>query len=106
MKKPSLLFRILTTLFISLLLIEPSLASGGGGLPWEGPLKQIADSITGPVAFYISLIGMVVAMSTLLWGGEIPQFASRLILLVLVIAVIVFATNVLSSVMGISSAII
>ena len=31
-------------------------SAGGGGLPWEGPLKKIADSLTGPVALAISLI--------------------------------------------------
>ncbi|MCO0638329.1 TrbC/VirB2 family protein, partial [Lutimaribacter sp. EGI FJ00014] len=36
-------------------MIEPALASGGGGLPWEGPLEQIQESITGPVAGAIAL---------------------------------------------------
>ena len=30
--------------------VGPALAAGGGGLPWEGPLQQIQQSITGPVA--------------------------------------------------------
>ena len=38
-------------------MIEPALASGGGGLPWEGPLEQIQESITGPVAGAGILLG-------------------------------------------------
>ncbi|MBP2463923.1 type IV secretory pathway VirB2 component (pilin) [Rhizobium sp. PvP014] len=30
-------------------------SSGGGGLPWESPLQQIQQSITGPVAGFIAL---------------------------------------------------
>jgi type IV secretion system protein TrbC len=40
-------------------------ASGGGGLPWETPLETLRDSITGPVAYAISLMGVVVAGATL-----------------------------------------
>ncbi|MDG3580098.1 TrbC/VirB2 family protein, partial [Rhizobium sp. YJ-22] len=41
---------------IALTLAEPALASsGGGGLPWESPLQQIQQSITGPVAGFIAL---------------------------------------------------
>ena len=39
-------------------------SSGGGGLPWETPLQTITTSITGPVAFAISVIGVVELMLT------------------------------------------
>ncbi|MFN7027350.1 MAG: conjugal transfer protein TrbC, partial [Pseudorhizobium sp.] len=29
--------------------VAPAVASSGGSLPWEGPLEQIQESITGPV---------------------------------------------------------
>ncbi|MEF1183010.1 TrbC/VirB2 family protein, partial [Vibrio campbellii] len=31
------------------------------GLPWESPLERIVDSITGPVAFGASALGIVAA---------------------------------------------
>ena len=36
------------------------LGGTGGALPWEGPLTTISNSIKGPVAYAISLIGTVV----------------------------------------------
>ena len=37
-------------------------ASGGGGLPWEGPLTTIQISLTGSVAISIALIAIAVAV--------------------------------------------
>jgi len=28
----------------------PPVLAGGSGMPWEGPLQQVVESITGPVA--------------------------------------------------------
>ena len=33
--------------------------AAGSGMPWEGPLEQILDSITGPVARAAGVIAMV-----------------------------------------------
>ena len=74
--------------------------ASGGGLPWESPLKTVADSLTGPVAQAISLIGVVVTGAMLVFGGEINEFARRIIMLVLVIALIVSATSVISTLFG------
>jgi len=71
-------------------------AAGGPGLPWESPLTTLTDSIKGPVAFAISLLGIVVCGALLIWGGEISEFVRRGVMLVLVIALLVLATNVLS----------
>ncbi|TDR28971.1 TrbC/VirB2 family protein [Aquamicrobium defluvii] len=73
----------LTVLLLSLF-IEPALASGGGGLPWEGPLQQIQQSITGPVAGIIALAAMAVAGGMLIFGGELNDFVRRLFYVVLV----------------------
>ena len=62
-----------------------SASTGGTALPWEGPLQAIADSLTGPVAYVISVVGIVVAGAMLVWGGEINEFARRLIMLVVAV---------------------
>jgi type IV secretion system protein VirB2 len=71
-------------------------SSGGGTLPWEGPLTTLENSIKGPVAFAVSIIGIVVCGAMLIWGGEINEFARRGAMLVLVIALLVMSSNVLS----------
>jgi type IV secretory pathway VirB2 component (pilin) len=43
---------------VSLLLTRP--ASAGAGLPWEGQLDRISNSLSGPVAKGIGLIAMVI----------------------------------------------
>ena len=63
---------------------EPVFAGSGGGLPWEGPLEQIQQSITGPVAGFIALAAVAVAGGMLIFGGELNDFARRLMYIVLV----------------------
>ncbi len=69
----------------------------GSGLEWETPLQKIRDSVTGPVAYAISLLGIVVTGAILVFGGEINEFVRRLIMLVLVISLMVFAADLLNT---------
>ncbi|WP_296249441.1 TrbC/VirB2 family protein [uncultured Stenotrophomonas sp.] len=73
--------------------------SGGAGLPWEGPLKKLNNSISGPVAFTISLLGILAAGAGLIWGGEISAFMKVVLYVVLVISLVVFAKNFLTGTM-------
>ncbi|NQY74375.1 MAG: TrbC/VirB2 family protein, partial [Candidatus Margulisbacteria bacterium] len=59
-------------------------ASRTTGLPWESGLVTLQQSLTGPVAMAISVIAIVVAGATLIFGGEIGEFARRMIMIVLV----------------------
>lgn len=82
--------RLVAPLMLGMLMLLPELAwaSSSSGMPWESPLSKVVDSITGPVAFGISTLGVVVAGMSL------------------VIALIVFATNVLSSIFGVSGSLV
>jgi type IV secretion system protein VirB2 len=64
---------VLTGLILAFLATEAAASTGGGSLPWETPLQTIATSITGPVAYAISLIDIVVAGAMLVWGGEVNE---------------------------------
>jgi type IV secretion system protein VirB2 len=90
------------TAFLNILLIAlsaiavatPALSSSGGSLPWEGPLEQIQESITGPVAGYIALAAVAIAGGMLIFGGELNDFARRLVYVVLVAGILLGATTI------------
>ncbi|TFZ62410.1 conjugal transfer protein TrbC [Photobacterium damselae subsp. piscicida] len=95
-----------TSLF--LVSLFPFLAHASNtGMPWESPLEKVVNSITGPVAFGVSVVGIVAAGASLIFGNaEMSGFIKMLVGLVLIIAFIVLAVNILSSVFGISSTVI
>lgn len=98
---PRKLHHLLTACFsfflLSLMLVSPALASsGGGGLPWEGPLQQIQQSITGPVAGFIALAAVAIAGGMLIFGGELNDFARRLCYIALVGGVLLGATQIVA----------
>ncbi|HIF5677628.1 TrbC/VirB2 family protein [Vibrio parahaemolyticus] len=76
------------------------------GLPWESPLERIVDSITGPVAFGASALGIVAASVGLIFGGEMDGFVRTLMMIGLVVAVIVGAVNLLTMLFGVSGALV
>lgn len=79
----------------AIIVASPALAgSGGGGLPWEAPLQQIQESITGPVAGYIALAAVAIAGGMLIFGGELNDFARRLVYVVLVAGILLGATQI------------
>ena len=99
--------RMFVFILVSLTLALPEIAvaaTGGGSLPWETPLQTLRDSITGPVAYAVSLMGIVVAGAMLVWGGEINEFVRRMIMLILVISLIIFASNILSTLFNAAAA--
>jgi type IV secretory pathway VirB2 component (pilin) len=77
---------------------------GGGGLPWETPLNTVAQSLTGPVALSISLIALMVAGGTLVFGGELSEFARRSCVAVLAIAFLVLGAGFMTSLFGVGGA--
>ncbi|MGE0653763.1 MAG: TrbC/VirB2 family protein [Alphaproteobacteria bacterium] len=83
-----------TIIVLCLALATPALASSGGGLPWEGPLQQIQESITGPVAGFIALAAVAIAGGMLIFGGELNDFARRLMYVVLVAGILLGATQI------------
>jgi type IV secretion system protein VirB2 len=85
---------------VLVLMVLPELAHASGsdtpqGLPFESGLEKLKNSISGPVAFAVSLIGIVAAGAVLIFGGEMSGFLRTLVFLVLVIAVIVNASNLI-----------
>ncbi len=72
----------------------------GGSLPYESWLTNLRNSVTGPVAFALSIIGIVVAGGVLIFGGDLNGFFRTLIFIVLVMALLVGAQNVMGTFFG------
>lgn len=73
-------------------------ATGGAGLPWETPLTTLSNSVTGPVAYSVSLIGIVGAGGVLIFaGGMVNEFLRAVLFCVLVIAFVIAAKNTLTA---------
>lgn len=72
----------------------PALASSGGSLPWEGPLKQIQESITGPVAGAVALVSVAAAGMTLAFGGEMNDFTRVALKVTLVLGLLLGITSI------------
>ncbi|CAD7036253.1 conjugal transfer protein TrbC [Pseudorhizobium endolithicum] len=92
-RKPNLAGALLA-IPLAFALCGPALASTGGGLPWEAPLQQIQESITGPVAGAIALAAVAIAGGMLIFGGELNDFARRLMYIVLVAGILLGATSI------------
>jgi type IV secretion system protein VirB2 len=77
---------------------DAAFATGGGEkMPWETGLTNLQASITGPVATAISLIAIVAAGAMLIFGGNIQGFMRTTVFIVLVIGIIISASNILTA---------
>jgi len=85
---------------VSVVLMPNLLAAGGGGMPWEGPLQQIVDSLTGPVAFSIGALAFFVAGGMLIFGSEIGDFTKRVLFGVLAASLMILGPNLLQVLFG------
>ena len=94
-------------LYLCVVLLSPLAHASNTGMPWESPLEKIVNSITGPVAFGVSVLGIVSAGIGLIFNNnDMSGFVKLLAALALVISLIVFATNLLSTVFGVSSTLV
>ncbi len=54
--------------FVYLLIASNTAFAAGSGMPWEGPLQQILDSVSGPVARTIGVAAIIVTGLGLAFG--------------------------------------
>ena len=76
-------------------------AEAGNNLPWEGPLTTLVTSLTGPVAYAISVVAIVALGATLAFaGGEMGETMKRLLHVGIAVCCVVFAAQVMTSFIG------
>ena len=97
MNKASWSWLLLLMLWVIIPEIAEASVGTGGGLPYETWLTSLQNSVTGPVAFTLSIIGIVVAGGVLIFGGDLNGFFRTLIFIVLVMALLVGAQNIMST---------
>jgi type IV secretion system protein VirB2 len=93
-------FTLALVLVMAVPLDAHAAVGAGGALPYEAWLTALRTSVTGPVAFAVSIIGIVVAGGVLIFGGELNNFFRSLIFLVLVMALTVGAQNLMGTFFG------
>jgi len=74
-----------------------STAAGSNAMPYVNWLNNLRASTAGPVAYTLSLVGIIVSGGMLIFGGDLNGFFRTLIFIVLVTALIVAADNTLKT---------
>ena len=99
----STMFYIAFALVVAYIFLLPQAMAStgtGGALPYEDWLTSLRNSVTGPVAFSLSIIGIVIAGGVLIFGGDLNGFFRTLMFLVLVMAFLVGTQNMMSTFFG------
>ncbi|MGS0755170.1 conjugal transfer system pilin TrbC [Roseateles sp. GG27B] len=95
-----LVLAVLLTVFALLPQHAHAAEGAGGALPYEGWLTALRTSVTGPVAFALAIIGIVIAGGVLIFGGDLNGFFRTLMFIVLVMAFLVGAQNMMANFFG------
>jgi len=86
---PSLVLLAMAT--FTMLFPEVALADDDKILPYQEGIDVFRRSMSGPVPFVISLVGIIGCGAMLIFGGEISGFMRTMVFIILVVAVIVQA---------------
>lgn len=76
---------------------------GGAALPWEGGLTALVNSFTGPVAYAVSVLGIIIGIGILIFGNDLNAFGRTIVFLILAASVIVTAANTLQLFTGVGA---
>lgn len=83
-----LLFLLLVGASLALPHIAHAAAAGGGTMPWDSPLTNIKNDLTGPTAFILSLVGIFCCLVPMLWGSEINHVVRGVIVCIFIVSVL------------------
>jgi|SRR5687768_10789891 len=66
------------------------------GLPGEAPIQKIVRFIVGPVAWSLSIIGLVAFIGNQAFGAELQGISKGILLFVIVVGFLAFAVQVIT----------
>jgi len=101
------LFLVFMLLF-SFAAIMPEVHASGKpqDMPYEKPLEKIMNSLTGPVAKALAVVGICVAGGMLIFGGQQLDGFARQICLVVLVASVMVGANSLFTTLGIAGQVV
>ena len=96
---------VLPVAILAIVLLFPEQAhattQGGTGLPWETPIQRFVDSMLGPVALAMVLIGFVGGVFSFITGGEINGFVRAMVVMILSGSILIAAKPFINSMFGV-----
>jgi type IV secretion system protein TrbC len=104
-RRMTLVFTLAALVVLLLPDIAHATSAGGGSMPWDTPLTNLKNDLTGPVAFTLSLLAFVVAGVALVFGGELAHFIRSIVIAVMVASLLAGIVNVASA-LGITGAVV
>ncbi|WP_291521433.1 TrbC/VirB2 family protein [Acidithiobacillus sp.] len=91
---------------VALQTIAPAFAeTTGTSLPWDTPIQDLTNNLTGPVATAISIVAFLAAGAALIFGEELGGIAKKALFVVLGISMIVFGNAFLTD-LGLTGALV
>lgn len=99
--RQKLRFYFALVLFLNALFIPAIAMAATTGLPWEGPLQKILDSLTGPVAKILGVVAIVIAGFGIAFG-EAGGGMRRIFQIVLGLSIAFTASSLVVSLFGFS----
>ena len=93
---------VFLTLVCATILFPEIAGASSGSLPWEKPLETLKDSLTGPVAQFVSLI-VVVITGLMIGFGEVGGAGKKMLQIVFGIAVGLGGASVIKNVFAVTT---
>ncbi len=99
-------FKVGVIIGVAIQTIAPAFAeSTGTSLPWDTPIQDLTNNLTGPVATAISIVAFLAAGAALIFGEELGGIAKKALFVVLGISMIVFGNTFLTD-LGLTGALV
>lgn len=92
---------ILTVLVLMLLSTTVAMAGSSSGMPWEGPVDKVVNSISGPVATAMAVLA-IVGCGLGIAFGEGGRGMKKLMWVVIGVAIVLLASRMLTT-MGLTA---